>query len=163
MSKLGRVTLVTKKIEELTPAEYNPRTMSDKARQGLSNSIDTFGLVQPIIYNKRTGNVIGGHQRLTDLIIKGVKETDVVEVDFDLAREKALNVALNHSGISGDYEAQKLKEILDGLDEELITSLNFGELILEEFKEEHEQEDFASKDENDIHTSNECPMCKYKW
>ena len=41
-------------IAELTPADYNPRTISEAALKGLAASIDRFGLVQPIIWNKRT-------------------------------------------------------------------------------------------------------------
>jgi hypothetical protein len=103
---------VRRTIEDLKPADYNPRTMSDRARAGLSNSIDSFGLVQPIIWNKRTGRVVGGHQRLYDLIAKGATDTDVVEVDIPEIKEKALNIALNHSGISGDFEQGKLQQLL---------------------------------------------------
>jgi hypothetical protein len=125
---LGLITLVRKKISELNPAPYNPRTMTDKARQGLSNSIDAFGLVQPIIWNRQTGNVVGGHQRLYDLITKGVEETDVVEVDIPLIKEKALNISLNNSAISGDYDDDKLQELLGELNEEMKIDLMLEDL-----------------------------------
>ena len=56
--------------------------------------------VEPVIWNRQTGNVVGGHQRLKVLIDLGQQEIDCVVVDLDLQREKALNIALNK--IQGD-------------------------------------------------------------
>ena len=46
-----------KKITELKPADWNPRQISDEALKGLSKSIDRFGLIEPIVWNKKTGDV----------------------------------------------------------------------------------------------------------
>ena len=113
---IGHIQTERIEISQLNPAEYNPRDMTDKAREGLSNSIESFGLMQPIIWNKQTGNVVGGHQRLYDIISKGALETDVIIVDFPLAKEKAANIALNHSGISGTYDEDKLQALLSDID-----------------------------------------------
>jgi ParB-like chromosome segregation protein Spo0J len=85
-------------LEKLNPAAYNPRKdlqPGDAEYEKLLASIEEFGYVDPIIWNKRTGNVVGGHQRLKILIHLGYTEIDVVVVDLDELREKALNVALN--------------------------------------------------------------------
>ena len=58
----------TMKVADLTGAPYNPRTISDEAMKGLSASIERFGLVQPIVWNRRTERVVGGHQRLKVLV-----------------------------------------------------------------------------------------------
>ena len=90
-------------VADLTPADYNPRQISDRAMAGLRESVTRFGLVQPIIINQRTGNVVGGHQRLKVLGAEGVTDTDVVVVDIEAKEERALNVALNNPHISGDF------------------------------------------------------------
>lgn len=90
-------------MTKLTPANYNPRSITDQARAGLAASVERFGLVQPIIWNERTGNVVGGHQRLAVLVDAGEKDTDVVVIDLPLSEEKALNVALNSPEIAGDF------------------------------------------------------------
>ena len=90
-------------VADLTPADYNPRQISDRALAGLRESVTRFGLVQPIIVNQRTGNVVGGHQRLKVLGAEGVTDTDVVVVDIEAKEERALNVALNNPHISGDF------------------------------------------------------------
>lgn len=104
----------TKKLTDLKPAGYNPRTISEQAMAGLKASISEFGCVQPIIWNKSTDNVVGGHQRLEALKQQGVKETDVVVVDLSEEKEKALNIALNSRHISGEFTMQ-----LEGLLEEI--------------------------------------------
>lgn len=110
------VEIVKKPIESLIPADYNPRkdlTPSDPEYQRLKRSVEEFGYVEPVIYNKRTGVVVGGHQRLKVLKELGFKEIDCVEIDIDEVKEKALNVALNK--ISGSWDDIKLKELLTEL------------------------------------------------
>lgn len=94
---------VRMKLSDLTPAAYNPRDISERALQGLESSIERFGLVQPIVWNKRTGNIVGGHQRMKALLAAGQTEVDVTVVDFDSNDEMALNVALNNPEIQGDF------------------------------------------------------------
>lgn len=107
----------TMKIADLIPAEYNPRqdlTPEDPEYQKLKRSIDTFGLVEPIVFNEQTGRVVGGHQRLKVLQQEGWSEVDVSVVDLHDQDEKALNVALNR--IEGSWDNFKLKEVLEDLD-----------------------------------------------
>ena len=53
-------------IREISPAFYNPRKdlkPGDPEYAKLLRSIDEFGCVEPLVWNKRTGNLVGGHQR----------------------------------------------------------------------------------------------------
>lgn len=105
------------KINDLLPADYNPRKElkpGDKEYESLYKSVKEFGYVDPIIVNKRTGNIVGGHQRLNVLQELGYEEIDVVNVDLDETREKALNIALNK--ISGKWDEPKLKDLLLDID-----------------------------------------------
>ena len=125
-SNLGRVRLETRRVSDLVPAAYNPRTISAEALTGLGESIGRYGLVQPIIVNARSGNVVGGHQRLKVLEAKGVESTDVVVIDVEEAEEKALNLALNSPRISGEWTADAL-----GLLEEVVGALpDLGDALL---------------------------------
>lgn len=108
-----------KKLVELIPADYNPRRISESARKGLRSSIETFGLVQPIVWNKTTGNVVSGHQRLTILQEIGEVETTVVVVELDSIMEKALNVTMNNKIIEGEFDDDMLSVILSEIKEEL--------------------------------------------
>lgn len=104
------------KIEKINPAAYNPRIdlkPGDEEYEKLKKSIDTFGYVEPLVWNSRTGNLVGGHQRLKILIEQGLKEVDVSVVDLDPDKEKTLNLALNK--IRGDWDEEKLGELLKEL------------------------------------------------
>lgn len=106
-------------IASLRPADYNPRMITEAARAGLAASIDRWGCVEPIIWNQRSGNVVGGHQRLDALIARGDAETDVVVVDLDAAEEKALNIALNNQAIAGEWDWGKLAPLLPEIEMEI--------------------------------------------
>ncbi|MBX3315754.1 MAG: DNA modification methylase [Phycisphaeraceae bacterium] len=100
----------------INPAPYNPRLdlkPGDPDYEKLARSVDEFGLVEPLVWNRRTGNLVGGHQRFKILLARGVKEVDVSVVDLPIEREKALNIALNK--ISGDWDERKLGALLDEL------------------------------------------------
>lgn len=105
--------IVKMKLSELNPAEYNPRKAlkpGDPAYEKLKASILSFGNVEPIVWNRSTGNVIGGHQRLTVLENEGETEVDVSMVDLDETQERQLNVALNK--IEGGWDEEKLAALL---------------------------------------------------
>lgn len=103
-------------VDKLKAAEYNPRKdlqPGDEEFEKLKRSIEEFGYVEPVIWNKRTGNVVGGHQRLKVLKHLGHTEVDCVILDIDLQKEKALNIALNK--ISGDWDDTLLTALLKDL------------------------------------------------
>ena len=107
------------KTENLLPADYNPRKdlkPGDEEYEKLKRSIEQFGYVEPVIWNKTTGRVVGGHQRLKVLIDMGINEVDCVVVEMDENKEKALNVALNK--ISGEWDKDKLALLITDLQAE---------------------------------------------
>lgn len=103
-------------ISKLNPAEYNPRKNlqpGDAEYEKLKSSVEEFGYVEPVIWNKTTGRVIGGHQRLKVLVDLGLKEVDCVVTEFSEEKEKALNIALNK--INGEWDIDKLVMLISDL------------------------------------------------
>ena len=119
-------------FEEIIPAEYNPRLISDTEYSQLGNSIKEFGLVDPIIINLKNNKIIGGHQRfkvLTEEYTLNPQEYATLPLlrlgdigwiftnkDLELntkEEEKALNIALNK--ISGEWDYPKLNLVIDDL------------------------------------------------
>lgn len=109
-----RHQIVTMRIADLVPWESNPRRISETALAGLDESISRFGCVEPIIFNKRSTRVVGGHQRLCVLRAHGVEHTEVVVVDLPEVEERALNLALNNPYIAGGWTPE-VRALLDDL------------------------------------------------
>ena len=139
-----------KKIEELIPADYNPRKdlkPGDAEYEKLKRSINQFGYVEPVIFNKNTSQIVGGHQRLKVLKDCGLTELDCVIVDLSIEKEKALNIALNK--ISGEWDKEKLALLitdLEGADFDVsLTGFDTEEiddLFKDSLKDELEDDDF---------------------
>jgi len=105
-----------KHTADLIPADYNPRKdlkPGDAEYEKLKRSIEQFGYVEPVIWNKTTGFVVGGHQRLKVLLDMGIIEVECVVVEMDAEKEKVLNIALNK--ISGEWDKDKLALLIADL------------------------------------------------
>lgn len=112
----GVMVIEKKNTADLIPADYNPRKdlkPGDPEYEKLKRSLEQFGYVEPVIWNKATGRVVGGHQRLKVLIDMGITEVECVVVDLPEDKEKALNIALNK--ISGDWDKDKLAVLIADL------------------------------------------------
>lgn len=131
-------------IDKLKYAKYNPRKKlkpGDAEYEKLKRSIKEFGYVEPIIWNERTGNIVGGHQRFTVLKNEGYKEIDCVVVNLGEQEEKALNIALNK--IHGDWDLPLLKDLLEELDKSMfdVSLTGFEAAEIEElFSNVHDKE-----------------------
>ncbi len=155
-------------IDELTSASYNPRvdlTAEDPDYERLRQSIEKFGHVQPIVWNRRTGNIVGGNQSLKVLKNLGYTEADCVIVDLEMPEEKALNIALNK--ISGRWDINKLSEIMSELLEEGLAELTgYSEDEITRLTSQAEQ-DICSDGELDPQKyadeafQNKCPRCGF--
>lgn len=125
------------RLADLKPAPYNPRQITTEARDGLRSSLSRFGLVQPIVYNKRSGFIVGGHQRAEALREAGETQAQVLVVDLPPAEEKALNVTLNNPYVEGAF-TPGLQELLADLRDQ--DPIAFSDLRLKELLEEAAEE-----------------------
>ena len=131
--------IVERNIKELIGAEYNPRELTDKQHQDLRDSLQRFGLVDPVIVNKhkdRKDIIIGGHQRTRVWEELGNDTIATVELKLTLEQERELNIRLNKN--TGQFDMQILAEHFEP--EELI---EFGfepqQLDLGFYNEEEEE------------------------
>src|SRR5262245_49602632 len=102
-------------VSRLKPARYNPRKPlrpGSRAYRKLRSSIERFGLVEPLVWNARSGRLVGGHARLGILKELGVTKVPVAVVRLDPAGEKALNFVLNNPEAQGRYDSRKLLTVL---------------------------------------------------
>lgn len=115
--------IVRKAISDVCFAPYNPRVPlrpGDDIYEALKSNIERFGLVSPIVWNQRTNNIVGGHQRVQVARDLGYSEIYVSIVDLDETLEKQLNLALNK--INGEWDDDALKNILIELGDDSIAA-----------------------------------------
>lgn len=127
----------TKKLSDLKPAPYNPRCSTKKQEKHLQESLSKFGVVEPIIFNKQTGYIVGGHFRVRELKKLGYKEVECVIVDLNEADEKELNIRLNANTGEWDWDALANEWDVEELAEWGLDIPNF------EIDEEKEQTDLS--------------------
>lgn len=105
---------------ELRPHPKNPRTIGKKQEQRLRGKVKEVGLVQPLIWNRRTGYLIGGHQRL-DVLDRLEKydprtrendyQLDVSACELSDSQELEMLVFLNNPSASGMYDLDLLADL----------------------------------------------------
>ena len=106
-------------ISDIKPAAYNPRAdlqPDDPEYKRIEKSLDEFDLVEPLVWNEATGNLVSGHQRLKICIARGIDVVtcSVVHIE-DQKKEAALNIALNNA--FGKWDYPKLKDIISEIDD----------------------------------------------
>ncbi len=99
-------------ISELKPATYNPRKWDEGAIKHLTESIQRFGIVDPILVNgakNRKNIILGGHFRLKIAKDLGYTKVPAVYLNIpDEQKEKELNLRLNRN--TGDWDFELLKD-----------------------------------------------------
>jgi DNA modification methylase len=132
----------------LLPAAYNPRTWDETAVAKLKDSIERFGLVDPLIVNNasnRKNIIIGGHFRFEIAKRLGIEKIPVVYVNIpDINKEKELNLRLNRNTGQWDFD------LLKSFDIELLLDVGFDDSDLAGIWDEHlavEDDEFNTDDE----------------
>lgn len=114
MSDYQKFKVETIRRTDIQKAPYNPRLIDDANKKRLEKGIKKHGLVEPLVWNRRTGNLVSGHQRLSilDKLEKSKDyELDVSVIDVDEDEEKRLNVQLNNASMQGSYDYELLGEL----------------------------------------------------
>ena len=129
-------------LKDLKPAKYNPRSITADKKKALDKSLyDQNGDLSGVVFNRRSGVLISGHQRTSTMQDKnarivtkpftdeyGTVEMGYIEVknekgtvrvpfrvvDWDSRQEKLANIAAN--SIGGEFDNQKLGKLLAELD-----------------------------------------------
>jgi len=124
MEQAQNIKTVLVKVTDLIPSDYNPRKWSKEQVDQLKESIQRFGIVDPIIANSadnRKNIIIGGHFRLEVAKRLGYKEIPVVYVNLpELERERELNLRLNKNQGEFDYS------LLAKFDEKILKDIGFS-------------------------------------
>lgn len=157
--KIENAEIRTMELAKLQPAKYNPRVElqpEDDVYQRIKASITKFGMVAPLVVNKRNRlyTIVGGHQRYNILKELGYKEVQCIIVDLDEVDEIELNLSLNKN--TGYWDNEKLKDIFTNIDfdeeEKYITGFSDEEIenLKTDFIEDLVNEDFSDVGSNPL-------------
>ncbi|MCK9461603.1 MAG: ParB N-terminal domain-containing protein [Proteobacteria bacterium] len=117
-------------INELVPADYNPRDLLGSEYLQLKNSMRKFGFKDPVIANSnenRKNIIISGHQRLKVARDLGIHEVPVVYVNIEnMEDEREFNIRLNKN--TGHFVNEKLSEF----DRDFLAGIGFDPEELDE-------------------------------
>lgn len=115
-SALARFEYVEVPRDQINLAAYNPRVMDVYASDALRARLKENGLVEPLVWNRRTQRLIGGHQRIQQMDVVEMETSGnlnylvpVASVDVDEVEERTLNVMLNNPSIQGRWDLQALE------------------------------------------------------
>jgi len=111
-------------------APYNPRLIGKETLKRLKKAIQKHGMVSAVTVNRRTMNLVGGHQRLEILDAlegRGDYDLTVNMIDVDEREEKILNVQLNNPSMQGEWDLEKLAAF------KLEDDINFEEMGFSDF------------------------------
>jgi len=115
-NKFEAYQIQTVKRSSIHEAPYNPRKISNEARKKLKKGLKTYGLVQPIVVNRKTMNVVGGHQKLS-IMDEEYKypandySLQVSMIQVDEETEVKINIFLNNPAAQGEWDNELLQEI----------------------------------------------------
>lgn len=129
------------KTPALTPDPSNPNRLDPSDKKRMARSLDEFGDLSGVILNRRTGLLVGGHQRVDVLagaevqaedlpapepdgtvargwLVKSGKRYALRVVDWDETKAHAALLAANRFGRIGKDDDAALRALLDGLEAE---------------------------------------------
>lgn len=145
--------IVNKKLSELIPSEYNPRQATEKQFNDLKASLTKFGIVDPVIVNKRNSHIVGGHLRVKVLQSMGINEVPVFYVDLDDEAEKELNYRLNAN--HGEFDM----DMLANCDQDLLKDWGFNANDLKINIDKFDDAEQELKHQDPI----KCPNCNFEF
>ncbi len=105
---------------EIAEAPYNPRVMGEGQEKRLRRAIQAHGLIGTLFWNRRSGNLVAGHQRLKQLdVLEGYPartadyEIRVTAIDVPEREEQQLNVLLNNPSVQGEFDIELLGRMME--------------------------------------------------
>ena len=119
VSKYQKFETATINRGQIKNAEYNPRKISDSAKKKLKDNIKRVGLLDTIVVNKNTMNIVSGHQRISildSLERKKDYNLTVAMVDLSEKEEKEQNIFFNNTKVQGEFDTDILASMLSDID-----------------------------------------------
>lgn len=146
MSQVTQFEVLAYDISKLIPDPKNARKHNKKNIEAIKGSLLKFSQVEPLVVNKRTGLLVGGHGRLEAMKELGFTVAKVVEVDLDEKEATALGLALNRTAELAEWDEVNLDKALKDL---LSVDFKLGAIGFDDiFVKAHVRTNKEKKEEN---------------
>lgn len=120
-----KLKIKTVKLDTLHEDPGNVRKHGPKNLAAIRDSLTTFGQVEPLVVQQKTGLVIGGNGRLAAMRDMGWQECDVVEIDADDTKAARIGIALNRTGELAEWDSDALAKLLQSIPDDELGSVGF--------------------------------------
>lgn len=146
LSKFQKFEALTINRQQIKGAPYNPRTISTENQNLLKKNLRKRGLMETLVWNENTGNLVSGHQRLTildSLEKRGDYDLTVAKVNLSLQEEKEQNIFFNNPNAQGDWDRDLMLEMIGDIDTKAagLTDADLSAIGIEMDLEKYEDKD----------------------
>ena len=151
-------------VESLAFDENNARHHGERNLEAIRGSLATFGQVEPLVVQAKTGRVIGGNGRLAVLKKNGAATVEVVEVDLDDQQASALGLALNRTAELAEWDVPNLELLTHGLEDFDLAGIGFAPDELQTLLDAPAGDGSTKEIKlEDLPTGHQCPRCGFEF
>lgn len=152
----------TVRFSDVLLDDKNPRSIQPKAMAALKASMSRFGMVELIVWNKRTKHIVSGHQRYSLLVQQGHSQAPMIVVDMAPDVEVDAAITMNNPSIEGEFD-EPISELLSQVEKsspDLFSAMRMDDLKTSIEKDLARNE---KKPKTEKTWDTECPCCKNRW
>jgi hypothetical protein len=149
--------------DQITANPLNFRTHPEKQRAALKAAIAEVGFIRSVTINKRTGNLIDGHERVWQALDSGQPWIDVEYVDLSEAEERKALATLDPIGELAKTDPATLALLLDEVTtgSEVLAEMlaSMASDVASKLDEEATDTPADQSEPDDAGALTECPAC----
>lgn len=119
-NKVFQAEQITVRRSEIHEAPYNPRKITPEAAKMLKDNLKRVGLLGGVVWNRTTGNLVSGHQKVAQMDAINRYNPDDPETDYefrvevvemDEKAEMEQNIFMNNGNAQGQFDDNMLREM----------------------------------------------------
>lgn len=102
--------------DQLLANPKNFRRHPNMQREALRGSLDSIGVIAPVVVNQVTGHLVDGHARIEEYLSAGLPSVPIIYVELTEEEEALALLALDPIGAMAVNDNRALRALLDEVD-----------------------------------------------
>lgn len=99
-------------IDQITPADYNPRKIKENAFEKLQESLLKFGVCKAVIANL-DGTIVAGHQRTKAMKAVGINHCPIFILEKNVSLQDEIKFNLMHNSVETETAKMRIDNAAD--------------------------------------------------